>query len=134
MERGKSSVVLRRVRRRDTMVCEDCVKEVRRGRFSFRSAGEGRVLLGCRFRRSSFETYTIYTHNVSIHIIYISSNRKDNIKKLIPVQPPFLINNPFPNALIPKIRPPTTKIKPLLLVQTQREQLLAYTKQRIGVV
>lgn len=71
MEGGKSSVVLRRVRRRETMVCEDCVKEVRRGRFSFRSAGEGRVLLGCRFRRSSFETYTIHTHCQYTYHIHI---------------------------------------------------------------
>lgn len=58
MSGGRSRVLFSRVRRRETMVWEDCVKEVRRGRFSWRSAGEGRVLLGGRFRRSSFETYT----------------------------------------------------------------------------
>ena len=56
MEGGKSRVVFRRVRRRETMEWEDLVKEVRRGRFECRSAGEGRVLVDVVFRRSSLET------------------------------------------------------------------------------
>lgn len=133
MEGGKSRVLFRRVRRRETMECEDLVKEVRRGRLLCRRGGEGRVLLGVVFRRSSFDTYTVHTVSINIHSC-IYRNRETNVIKLIPIQIPLPINNPFPNALIPEIRPFGTKIKPLLLGQIQREQFLADPEQRIRVV
>ena len=39
VEGGKSRVLFRRVRRRETMECEDLVKEVRRGRLLCRRGG-----------------------------------------------------------------------------------------------
>ena len=69
VEGGKSRVLFRRVRRRETMECEDLVKEVRRGRLLCRRGGEGRVLLGVVFRRSSFDTYTIHTVSIVICMI-----------------------------------------------------------------
>lgn len=69
MSGGRSRVLFKMVRRRVTMEWEDCVKDVRRGLFLWMMDGEGRVLFGGMFRRSSFDTYICqYTLHTCLYI------------------------------------------------------------------
>lgn len=87
------------------MEWEDCVKDVRRGLFLWMMDGEGRVLFGGMFRRSSFDTYICQHTYIIYHIDVQVQEQEQTLKNSFRSNPPSLSTTPFPNPLYPKYDP-----------------------------